>query len=189
MQAYVHWLKINGMAPATDEALQYREIQNYLKEYPDAKATMYLYDYQLFHRVVKLECHQNWNDLDLNANCGSHVLTRLSQKPGNIGNAQPFKIPERLDNVPRRMTSAIEKLNHFKEKLQEKTFSVEITETLQRTIEIDAKDADEAESLVRAAYRNGDYILDADHFMGAEFSVSEKAPERTPASKSREPGL
>ncbi len=87
------------------------------------------------------------------------------------------------------MTSAIDKLNHYKDKAREKPFLVEITETLQRTVEVLAKDAGEAESLVRAAYRGGEYVLDTSHYIDAEFSASEKAPERAQASKSREPGL
>lgn len=99
MQSYIYWLKIKSLVPARDEVKQYQEIQNYLDNYPDAKATMYLYDYHFFDRVIKLECHQNWNDLDLNVNSGSHALRRLSRKPDNIGNEQPFKIPERLTDM------------------------------------------------------------------------------------------
>lgn len=99
MRSYVHWLKINGTVSEREEAKQYREIQSYLDRYPDSTATMYLYELHLFHRVVKLECNQNWNNLDLDANTGSHRLRRLTRQPDNLINPQPFKIPERLSNI------------------------------------------------------------------------------------------
>ena len=104
MQSYVHWLKIHGMGSTRNELKQYQEIQSYIDRYPDAKATMFLYDYNLFDRVVKLECHQNWNDLDLMANSMSHSLQRLTQKPNNIGQSRPFKTPEWLNKTIHRHT-------------------------------------------------------------------------------------
>ena len=96
MRSYVHWLKINGSVISRDESRQYREIQSYLDRYPDSVATIYLYEANLFDRVVKLECNQNWNDLDLDANTGSHRLRRLTRQPNNLINPQPFKTPEWL---------------------------------------------------------------------------------------------
>ena len=102
---YVHWLKIDGTVSDRDEKRQYQEIQSYIDRYPEAKVTMYLYEYHLFHRIIKLECNQNWNDLDLDANTGSHRLRRLSRKPDNIGYEQPFKIPEYLNKEHKRHES------------------------------------------------------------------------------------
>ncbi|WP_243120520.1 DpnD/PcfM family protein [Pelotomaculum sp. FP] len=51
---------------------------------------------------------------------------------------------------------------------------MEIKETLCMTVEIGAKDAEQAEAIVRAAYKNEDYILDAEHFTGVDFSTHEK---------------
>lgn len=87
MKIHRHWLKING---THSEERQYAEIDKYLKNYPNAKATIYQYDYDLFNKVVLLECEQNYNDLDMNINSGSHPLRRLTQKPKNISN--PKKI-------------------------------------------------------------------------------------------------
>ena len=50
-------------------------------------------------------------------------------------------------------------------------YKVEITETYQRTVEIEAKEAVEAERLVRGSYRNGDVVLDADYFISAEIRL------------------
>lgn len=82
MKKYKHWLKIDGYA--SDTSKQYKEIENYLKEYPDAKITIYQYDYDLFNKVVLLECSQDYNNLDMIVNSGSNNLRRLSRKPQNI---------------------------------------------------------------------------------------------------------
>lgn len=88
---YKHWLKINGYR---SEERQYKEIDNYLKNYPNAKATIYLYEYDMFDKAVLLECEQNYNDLDMDVNTCSHPLRRLTQKPKNIFNPKEFTIPE-----------------------------------------------------------------------------------------------
>lgn len=82
MKKYKHWLKIDGYA--FDTSKQYKEIENYLKEYPCAKITIYQYDYDLFNKVVLLECSQDYNNLDMIVNSGSNNLRRLSRKPRNI---------------------------------------------------------------------------------------------------------
>jgi len=50
-----------------------------------------------------------------------------------------------------------------------KTYQVEIKETLCMTIEIEADNEQQAEEMVREAYSNLDYILDAEHFTGMDF--------------------
>lgn len=77
-----HWLKIDGYS--FDEDKQYREIENYLEKYTDAKITIYQYDYDLFNKVVLLECSQDYNDLDMKVNSGFNRLKRLQRKPSNI---------------------------------------------------------------------------------------------------------
>lgn len=52
-----------------------------------------------------------------------------------------------------------------------KTYAVEITETLQMTVNVMANSEAEAEADARAAYKNEEYILDSDHFIGVNFSV------------------
>ncbi|MCI9226043.1 MAG: hypothetical protein HFE91_11360 [Acutalibacter sp.] len=49
-----------------------------------------------------------------------------------------------------------------------KTYEVTITETLQKTVEIEASCHAEAEDLVRTAWENGVHVLDADTFIGVD---------------------
>lgn len=60
-----------------------------------------------------------------------------------------------------------------------KEYEVEITETLQMTVTVEAGSAAEAERLVKAAYDNSEYILDADHYKGADIRTIEDVPERS----------
>ena len=50
---------------------------------------------------------------------------------------------------------------------------IEITETLQKTIEVDAEDLEEALLMVKRKYRNSEVILDDTSFIDAEFMVVE----------------
>ena len=59
-----------------------------------------------------------------------------------------------------------------------KEYDVEITETLQKTVTIEATSPEEAAKLVEAAYKDSEYILDAEHFVGVDFRTIEDAPER-----------
>lgn len=52
-----------------------------------------------------------------------------------------------------------------------KTYAVTITETLQKTVEIEANSREEAESLVEARWNDSEYILDGDSFVGVDFSA------------------
>ena len=54
-------------------------------------------------------------------------------------------------------------------KLQE--FDVTITETLQKTVTVEAVDQLDAELMVNDAWDNSEHILDADHFVGVEFEA------------------
>ena len=58
-----------------------------------------------------------------------------------------------------------------------KTYQVEIRETLCMIVEIEAENAQQAEAIVREAYSNEEYILDAEHFAGVEFAAREKEIE------------
>ena len=48
---------------------------------------------------------------------------------------------------------------------------VEITETLQKTIEVDAEDIEEALLIVKRKYRNSEVVLDDTSFIDTEFKV------------------
>ena len=52
-----------------------------------------------------------------------------------------------------------------------KSYEVEITETLRRTVTVDAHDYDEAIDKVREAWRRSEYVLDADDFLEAGFEI------------------
>lgn len=89
---YRHWLKISGVI----EKPQYAEVDAYLKRYPDAKAELYYYEYDLFSHAVKLECGQCYDDLDMMVNSMSHGLRRLVKKPANITLIGNFYVPDYL---------------------------------------------------------------------------------------------
>ena len=69
--------------------------------------------------------------------------------------------------------SVLDRLDKHKEKAAETTYYVEITETLQMTVGVQAKNREEAENIVREAYDRADYILDAEHLTGTDFTVLE----------------
>lgn len=55
-----------------------------------------------------------------------------------------------------------------------KKFTVEITETLQRQIEVEAADENEAISKVKEMYRNEEVVLDAGDYIDTEFNIVDK---------------
>ena len=63
-----------------------------------------------------------------------------------------------------------------------KTYKAVITETLQKTVYVEAASEEEAHRRVRDAWKNAEYILDADSFKGVEFFVYDEAEEE-PADK------
>jgi len=58
-----------------------------------------------------------------------------------------------------------------------KTYKVMITETLQKTVFVDAATEQEAHQRVSDAWKNSEYNLDADSFQGVEFHVVGEADE------------
>jgi hypothetical protein len=52
-------------------------------------------------------------------------------------------------------------------------YNVEITETLQRTLSINAESADEAEDKARKLYRSAEVVLDYRDYIDTEFCVVE----------------
>ena len=94
MAKYVHWLKIDGFSSLQETASQFLAIENYLNRYQNASAMLYEYDSGSFNWIVRLQCEQCDDDLDLVVNSGSTRLTRLTSKPKNIGRERIFKFPE-----------------------------------------------------------------------------------------------
>lgn len=66
-----------------------------------------------------------------------------------------------------------------------KTYNVEITETLQMTVKIEAESALEAEETVQKEYKNEDYILGAEHFVGVSFRTRAAGRENGSPTKRR----
>lgn len=51
-----------------------------------------------------------------------------------------------------------------------KVYQIEIEETLQKVVEIKADSLEDAISIAHDRYRNEEYILNEENFMGVEFS-------------------
>lgn len=68
-----------------------------------------------------------------------------------------------------------------------KKFTVEITETLQRRVEVEAEDAFEAEDIVRAQYRNLDIVLDENDYIDTEFNIVDENREKADAKSEPAP--
>jgi len=51
------------------------------------------------------------------------------------------------------------------------SYTVEIREVMQRTVDIDANSPQEALEIAEKEYRNGGYIIDADHMSGVDFTL------------------
>ena len=52
-----------------------------------------------------------------------------------------------------------------------KKFDVEITETLQRKVSVEAASQEDAERMVTQAWNNQDYVLDSSDFTGVDFKT------------------
>ena len=52
-----------------------------------------------------------------------------------------------------------------------KEYDIKITETLEKTVTVEAASCEEAEEQVRQAYYNSEYILDSENFTGVEFGT------------------
>lgn len=59
-----------------------------------------------------------------------------------------------------------------------KTYDVTIMETLQMTVLIEAESLAEAEQMAEENWNRSQYILDADHFVGADFKAKECVREK-----------
>ena len=59
-----------------------------------------------------------------------------------------------------------------------KEYEVTITETLEKTVTVEAASRENAEAIVQQRWKDSTYILDADDFTGVSFKAR-KAPERS----------
>lgn len=81
---YVHWLKIN-LSNETSDGKEWNNLKEYKDKY-DCNMNVFYYDNNpLTEKVIKLECNQNYNDLDLDVNSmNDGSLIRLKSRPKNI---------------------------------------------------------------------------------------------------------
>lgn len=80
---YVHWLKID-LSNETKDGKEWRNLKEYKDKY-DCNMTVFYYNNSFIDKAIKLECNQNYEELDLDVNSmfdGS--LIRLKSKPKNI---------------------------------------------------------------------------------------------------------
>ena len=55
-----------------------------------------------------------------------------------------------------------------------KEYTVKIKETLEMFVIVEAHSRQEARAKVKATWKNGDYILNAEHFQGVSFSIKQE---------------
>jgi len=81
---YVHWLKMD-LSNETSDGKEWKNLKEYKDKY-DCNMYVFYYDNNpLTEKVIKLECNQNYKDLDLDVNSmndGSLII--LKSKPKNI---------------------------------------------------------------------------------------------------------
>ena len=66
-----------------------------------------------------------------------------------------------------------------------KKYKVTITETLEKVVEVEAENYDEAVDIVGDEYRNGEIILCSDDYTDTDFSVEEIPTENEKYVKNR----
>lgn len=59
-----------------------------------------------------------------------------------------------------------------------KEYDVTITETLEMTVTVEAESREEARQKVADNWKNGEYILDADHFKDVVFRAKDRSRDR-----------
>lgn len=55
--------------------------------------------------------------------------------------------------------------------MEKKKFTVEVTETLQRRVEVEAEDEKDALIVARHMYRDEEIVLDSNDYVGVEITV------------------
>ena len=84
---YTYWLKIDYRYESHN-GIEWKNLKRYADNY-DCNITVFCYDSNFMDKVIKLECNQLYNDLDLDVNSmsdGSFIY--LKQKPNNITKAK-----------------------------------------------------------------------------------------------------
>jgi hypothetical protein len=82
-----------------------------------------------------------------------------------------------------------DKLAAAKDKAAMRDFEVRITETLERTVIVEARNMEEAKDIVTEQYRNSDHVLDADDFTGVSITTLYGTPNKSLDSTRRKEGI
>lgn len=53
-----------------------------------------------------------------------------------------------------------------------KEYQIQIKETLVKTVTVEAESAAQAREIVERQWKNGDHVLDSDHFQGVTFTTA-----------------
>ena len=85
MRKYVHWLIVNRLSK--DDKKQIESIKNYIANHKGSRATVFFRNSGTFEWIVKLECFECYNDLELDVISFSTELRRIYAKPQNIHEA------------------------------------------------------------------------------------------------------
>jgi hypothetical protein len=83
----IHWLQLGGKnISLKNEEKQWNNLKQYINTYKDSKITIYQKTTgDIFCRIIKLECNQNYNDLDLECNSGyNYSIKHFNGRPSNI---------------------------------------------------------------------------------------------------------
>ena len=85
---YTHWLGVGGIRKTLHvEDQQWQNLKYYIDNHPESKVMIFFKETgkDLFEKIVKLECNQNYQNLDLDCNSGFDTsFRRLSYKPKGI---------------------------------------------------------------------------------------------------------
>jgi len=100
---YTHWLGVGGIRKTLlEEDQQWKNLKYYIDNYPESTVTIFFKETgrDLFEKIVKLECDQNYQNLELDCNSGFNTSFRhLSYKPKGL---EICKLS--LDNLANRNT-------------------------------------------------------------------------------------
>lgn len=98
--------------------------------------------------------------------CGKHFCTNCFKKA--CGEEDFRKMLSETDNVlcP----------ECWQNQSQKKEFSINIRETLETQVAVEAENEEAALREVERRWKNGEYILDADNFQGADFWAADHPP-------------
>lgn len=96
MRKYVHWLIVNRLSK--DDKKQIESIKNYIANHKGSMATVFFRNSGTFEWIIKLECFECYNDLELDVNSFSTGLRRIYAKPQNIHEASK-SFPQICDDV------------------------------------------------------------------------------------------